>query len=111
MRFETGNKVKWNDVAISDFKGKERELQESRVYEVIEYINDDMVLIADEYGEGEVFEDELELYLTDDEIIAIADERGIEYDAFCLINFVREQIPNGLSIDDILDEYEHLETY
>jgi hypothetical protein len=58
---EIGTKVKWNDVAIADFKGKERELQESRVYEVIDFINEDMVLIADEYGEGEVFIEELEI--------------------------------------------------
>ena len=62
MKFEIGNKVKWSDCAINEFKGKERELQESRIYEVIDYINDDMILIADEYGEGEVFEDELDLY-------------------------------------------------
>ena len=59
---EIGTKVKWNDVAIAEFKeGKERELQESRVYEIVDIINDDMVLIADEYGEGEVFIDELEV--------------------------------------------------
>lgn len=58
---EIGTKVKWTDVAIADFKGKERELQESRVYEVIDFINEDMVLIADEYGEGEVFIEELEI--------------------------------------------------
>ena len=53
--------MKWNDVAIADFQGKERELQESRVYEIVDIINDDMVLIADEYGEAEVFVDELEV--------------------------------------------------
>lgn len=58
---EIGTKVKWNDIAIADFKGKEREFQESRVYEVIDFINEDMVLIADEYGEGEVFIEELEI--------------------------------------------------
>ena len=58
---EMGTKVKWNDIAIADFKGKEREFQESRVYEVIDFINEDMVLIADEYGEGEVFIEELEI--------------------------------------------------
>lgn len=52
---EIGTKVKWNDVAIAEFQGEERELQEKRVYEVVNIINDDMVLIADEYGEGEVF--------------------------------------------------------
>lgn len=58
---EIGTKVKWTDVAIADFPGKERELQESRVFEIVDIINDDMVLIADEYGEGEVFIDELEV--------------------------------------------------
>jgi hypothetical protein len=58
---EIGTKVKWNDVAIADFQGKEREIQEKRVYEVVDIINDDMVLIADEYGEGEVFISELEI--------------------------------------------------
>lgn len=58
---EIGTKVKWTDVAIAEFQGKERELQESRVYEIVEIINEDMVLIADEYGEGEVFIGELEV--------------------------------------------------
>lgn len=58
---EIGTKVKWNDVAIAEFQGKERKLQEKRVYEVVNIINDDMVLIADEYGEGEVFISELEV--------------------------------------------------
>jgi hypothetical protein len=58
---EIGTRVKWNDVAIAEFQGKERELQEQRVYKVVEIINDDMVLIADEYGEGEVFIGELEV--------------------------------------------------
>lgn len=58
---EIGTKVKWNDVAIAEFQGEERELQEKRVYEVVNIINDDMVLIADEYGEGEVFISELEV--------------------------------------------------
>jgi hypothetical protein len=48
-------------VAIAEFQGKERELQASRVYEVVDIINEDMVLIADEYGEGEVFIGELEV--------------------------------------------------
>jgi hypothetical protein len=58
---EIGTKVKWNDVVIAEFQGKERELQEKRVYEVVDIINEDMVLIADEYGEGEVFIGELEV--------------------------------------------------
>jgi hypothetical protein len=59
---EIGTKVKWNDPAIEDFaEGKERELQKSRIFEVVDIINEDMVLIADEYGEGEVLVDELEI--------------------------------------------------
>lgn len=59
---EIGTKVKWNDPAIADFKeGKERELQKSRIFEVVDIMNEDIVLIADEYGEGEVFVDELEI--------------------------------------------------
>lgn len=59
---EIGTKVKWNDPAIADFQeGKERELQESRIFEVVEIINDYTVLIADEYGEGEVLIDELDI--------------------------------------------------
>ena len=59
---EIGTKVKWNDPAIADFaEGKERELQKSRIFEVVDIINEDMVLIADEYGEGEVLVDELEI--------------------------------------------------
>lgn len=55
-----GDKVKWHDVAIDDF-GEDKELQESRVYEVIDIINDDVVMIADEYGESEVYISELEV--------------------------------------------------
>jgi hypothetical protein len=58
---EIGTRVKWNDVAIAEFQGEERELQEQRVYKVVEIINDDMVLIADEYSEVEVFNSELEV--------------------------------------------------
>lgn len=58
---EIGTRVKWNDVAIAEFQGKERELQEQRVYKVVDIINDDMVLIADEYSEVEVFISELEV--------------------------------------------------
>lgn len=60
MDLNIGDKVKWNDPAINDFDPSERELQKSRVYEVVDIINEDMVLIADEYGEGEVFVGELE---------------------------------------------------
>jgi hypothetical protein len=59
--FNVGDKVKWNDPAIVEFDPTERYIQQNRVFEVIEYINEDMVLIADEWGEGEVFENELEL--------------------------------------------------
>ena len=59
---EIGTKAKWNDPAIEDFKeGKERDFQKSRIYEIVDIINDDMVLIADEFGEGEVFIDELDI--------------------------------------------------
>lgn len=59
---EIGTQVKWNDPAIAEFKeGKERELQMSRVFEVVDIINEEVVLIADEYGEGEVLIDELEI--------------------------------------------------
>ena len=59
---EIGTKVKWNDPAIADFtEGKERELQKSRIFEVVDIIDDETVLIADEYGEGEVFIDELDI--------------------------------------------------
>ena len=56
-----GTQVKWNDIAINDFTGNERELQESRVYEVVKFISEDVVLIADEFGESEVFIDELKI--------------------------------------------------
>jgi hypothetical protein len=56
-----GDLVKWNDPAINDFEPEEREIQRNRIYSVVEFINEDMVLIADEWGEGEVFVDELEL--------------------------------------------------
>lgn len=49
--------------------------------------------------------------MTDKEIIKLAKERGMEFDAFCLINFVREKQNSRLSMDDILDEYENLIEY
>ena len=50
--------------------------------------------------------------MSDQEIINLAEERGIEYDAFCLINFVRQYEKNSkLSIDDIIDEYENISAY
>lgn len=59
--FNEGDLVKWNDPAINDFEPEEREIQRNRIYSVVKIINEDMVLIADEWGEGEVFVDELEL--------------------------------------------------
>lgn len=61
FEFEIGMLVKWNDPAIEDFSPAEREIQLNREFEIIDIINDDMVLIADEYGEAEVFVGELEL--------------------------------------------------
>lgn len=49
--------------------------------------------------------------MSDIEILQLAEERGMEYDPFCLINFVRENENGRLSIDDILDEYENLNDY
>lgn len=49
--------------------------------------------------------------MSDYEIIEIAKQRGIEFDSFCLINFVREREHGRMSIDDIIDEYENLSTY
>ena len=54
-----GTKVKWNDPAIEEFDGEERELQKSRVYEVVDIINEDAVLLEDEYGEVEAYVSEL----------------------------------------------------
>ena len=52
---EIGTKVKkWNDVGIAESQGKER------IYDVIDIITDDAVLIADEYGEEVVFIGEIE---------------------------------------------------
>ena len=49
--------------------------------------------------------------MSDKEIIDIAKQRGIEFDAFCLINFVRERENSKMFIDDIIDEYENLNGY
>ena len=46
MNFEIGDKVKWNDPAIVEFEPTDRYLQMSRVFEVIDYINEDMDMIA-----------------------------------------------------------------
>lgn len=59
---ENGTKVKWNDTAITKFKeGKERELQKSRIFEVVDIMDAENILIADEYGEGEILIDELDI--------------------------------------------------
>lgn len=49
--------------------------------------------------------------MKDKEIIEMVKQRGIEFDSFCLINFVRERENGRKSIDDIIDEYENLNTY
>ena len=54
-----GTRVKWNDPAIEEFEAEERELQKSRVYEVVDIINEDAVLLEDEYGEVEAYVNEL----------------------------------------------------
>ena len=61
LEFEIGMLVKWNDPAIDEFSPKAQEIQRNREFVIVDIINEDMVLIADEYGEGEVFVDELEL--------------------------------------------------
>ena len=61
MKFEIDMLVKWNDPAIGEFSPKEQELQKSREFVIVDIINEDMVLIADEYGEAEVFVGELEI--------------------------------------------------
>ena len=61
LEFEIGMLVKWNDPAIDDFSEGEQEIQRNREFVIVDIINEDMVLIADEYGEAEVFVGELEL--------------------------------------------------
>lgn len=55
-----GQKVKWFDPAINDFPIEERETQRNRVYTIIKFINDEMCLIADDFGESEVFITEID---------------------------------------------------
>lgn len=55
-----GDKVKWNDPAIDDFDPEEIEIQRKRVYTLIEVINDEICLISDDFGDSEVYFDELE---------------------------------------------------
>lgn len=57
-KFNIGDKVKWNDPAIEEF-AEDRELQESRVFEVVADTGWDCYLIADKYGEVEVPSDEI----------------------------------------------------
>jgi len=57
--FRIGDKVKWEDSGLDDFDFNERESQKERVYKIIGVLNDEMFLISDEYGESEVFADEL----------------------------------------------------
>ena len=61
LELEEGMLVKWNDLAIDDFSEDEQEIQRNREFVIVDIINEDMVLIADEYGEAEVFVGELEL--------------------------------------------------
>lgn len=63
MKLEIGMTVKWNDPGINDYPEDEREFQQSRTFEILDIINDDVVLIADEYGEAEVLVSELD-YIT-----------------------------------------------
>ena len=61
LEFEEGMLVKWNDPAIDEFSEDEQEMQLNREFVIVDIINEDMVLIADEYGEAEVLVGELEL--------------------------------------------------
>ena len=61
LELEEGMLVKWNDPAINNFSEGEQEIQRNREFVIVDIINEDMVLIADEYGEAEVFVGELEL--------------------------------------------------
>lgn len=60
--FNVGTKVKWNDPAINEFNEEDREEQLNIIYEIVEIINksEGIVLIKDEYGEAEVYIEELE---------------------------------------------------
>lgn len=49
--------------------------------------------------------------MSDIEILQVAEKKGIDYEPFRLIKFVREKENSGLSIDDIIDEYENLMGY
>jgi hypothetical protein len=67
-RFEMGDLVKWNDPDFESYSDEDQKIQSERGYQVIKYINEDerIVLIADDFGEVEVYADELELTTTTD---------------------------------------------
>jgi hypothetical protein len=50
-----GQKVKWFDSGINDFQVEDREIQRNRVYTIVKFINEEICIIADEFGESEVF--------------------------------------------------------
>lgn len=54
-----GQKVKWFDSRINDFQVEDREIQRNRIYTIVKFINEEMCIIADEFGESEVFIDEI----------------------------------------------------
>lgn len=54
-----GQKVKLFNSGINDFQVEDREIQRNRIYTIVNFINDEMCLIADEYGESEVFIDKI----------------------------------------------------
>ena len=56
-----GDEVKWNDPAIDDFNPEHREVQRNRVFVITDIISNEMVAIADEWGEAEVLTSELEV--------------------------------------------------
>lgn len=58
-KIKIGDKVQWIDACIYDYTEDDREFQQSRTYEVIS-INGDVITIADDYGDAEVFEHEIE---------------------------------------------------
>lgn len=59
-RYSIGDKVKWNDPGINDFSAKEKEFQYNRIFTIVN-INGEIITIKDEYGEAEVFENELKV--------------------------------------------------
>ena len=58
-------KVIWHDPAIADFQPEERAKQQGRIYTVVdEDLENDWVLLRDEYGEAEALVGEVEEYKT-----------------------------------------------